>query len=55
MSQKRKSEAAALTERIAAIAGRVLDFGFDAGAAVVIAIYRFAVAQSMSVVSNKGR
>src|ERR1035438_7366502 len=36
MSQKRKSEAAALTKRIAAIAGRVLDFGFDAGAMAVI-------------------
>ncbi len=36
MSQNRNSEAAALMTRIAAIAGRVLDFGFDAGAMVVM-------------------
>ena len=55
MSQNRNKEAAALIARIAAIAGRVLDLGFDAGAKVVMAIYRFTMAQSISVVSNKGK
>ena len=55
MSQNRNREAAALIARIAAIAGRVLDLGFDAGAKVVMVIYLFAIAQNISVVSNKGK
>jgi hypothetical protein len=55
MSQNRNREAAALIARMAVIAGRVLDFGFDAGVRVVMAIYRFTMAQSISVVSNKGK
>ena len=58
MSQNRNSVAAALMVRMAAMAGRVFDGRADERSAVVIghaSLQCFAIAQSISVVINRGR